>query len=315
MAPILVAAALATATAVLAPAATGHQDPAPAEAPPDPAREALREELAAELASPVGFRLVETGPLFVLSQVHDRRFLDELSQRIELLQAVIERDFPLEVREGQPPPPPVVVRLYGSQQTYVGAGGPEGSSNYVDADGKRFLVYDQRAGGRRDFWRTFAGLQFKAHWVRAVGLPWPHGWMLHGHEDYYGGYELHGGRLVRKPNPWRQGTARQLARQGTSVGFHELLRWLGPGYSGGAQRGLSIQPLEVYAQGWSLVWFLRTLPGSERKPEGWQASWELILDRYLAGMRTTHDKGAAVDAALDGVDLTALEAAWRESLD
>jgi len=311
MRPILVAAALAAASAVLAPAATG-QDPPPAEAPQDPAREALRKELADEVASPVGFRLVETDPLFVLTQVHDRRFLDELSSRIALLQAVIERDFPLGVDEGEAPPPPVVVRLYGSQETYVAAGGPEASSNFVDADGKRFLIFDQRAGGRRDFWRTFAGLQFKAHWVRAVGMPWPHGWMLHGHEDYYGGYELHSGRLVRKPNPWRQGTARQLARQGTTIPFNEFLRWRGREYYGGdIQWGVG----ETYAQGWSFVWFLRTLPGSRNKPEGWQASWELILDRYLAGMRTTHDKSVAVDAALSGVDLPALEAAWRESLD
>ena len=42
---------------------------------------------------------------------------------------------------------------------------------------------------------------------------------------------------------------------------------------------------------------------------------ELILERYLAGMRTTRDKDVAVDAALTGVDLATLQAAWLSSLD
>lgn len=298
---ILVAAVLAVVTSA--------QD---APATQDPARDALREELAEELEGPAGFQLVETGPLFVLTQVHDKRFTDGLTRRIELLQDVLDRDFPLELDEGEDPPAPVVVRLFRDKETYVGTGGPAGSSNYVDAEGKRFLIYDPSISARRAFWPALAGLQFKAHWVRAIGMPWPHGWMLHGHEDYYGGFELHAGRLVRRENSLRKDTARKLARQGDFVPFHEFLRWLGPGYQG-VDTGQST--LEVYAQGWSVVWFLRTLPESRNKPEGWQPSWELILERYLAGMRTTHKKDVAVDAALTGIDLAALQAAWHASMD
>jgi len=162
-------------------------------------------------------------------------------------------------------------------------------------------------------WPALAGLQFKAHWVRAVGLPWPHGWMLHGHEDYYGGFELQAGRLVRKPNPLRLDATRELARSRSYVPFPELLKWLGPGYSGGDAGLYGVQ--EVYAQGWSFVWFLRTLPEARRKPEGWQPGWEQVLGRYVNGMRTTHDRSLAVDVALKGLDLQALEAAWLASLD
>jgi len=301
MLAVLVTAALATATAVQAPAVTQ-----------DPAREALRKELSTELGGAADFQLVETGPLFVLTQVHDKRFVQELELRVRLVQEAIERDFPPELEEGQDPPAPVVVRLYRDLRTYVAVGGPEGSSNFVDDEGKRFLVYDQPQDGRHELWRALAGLQFKAHWKRTIGLPWPHGWMLHGHEDYYAGFELHAGKLVRRPNAPRLQTIRGMLRRGDLVPFDDFLRWRGREYYG--VNGMT-DVGETYAEGWSFVWFLRGLPELRHKPEGWQPSWELIVDRYVAGMRTTHEKGVAVDAALEGVDLLALQAAWMDSVD
>ena len=280
----------------------------------DPARDALREQLKGELGGAAGFELVETGPLFVLTQVHEKRLCQELEQRVGLLQEVLERDFPFRPAEGADPPAPVVVRLFRDPAAYAAAGGPQASVNYVDAEAKRFLIVDRSATARRDFWRALAGLQFKAHWVRAAGLPWPHGWFLHGHEDYYAGFELTAGRLVRKPNPWRLETIRQVARQRQHIPFSEFLRWFGPGYHGTGSNFLQ-NYLEAYAQGWSCVWFLRTLPETHRKPPGWQPGWELILDRYLSGMRTARDRGAAIDAALLDIDLAALEDAWLASLE
>lgn len=278
-------------------------------APQDPARDALRERLAPELDGPAGFRLVETGPLFFLTQVHERRFVADLERRVALMQEVLEQDLPLELAEGEDPPAPVVVHVFARKDAYEGAGGPEGSVNYVDADGQRFLIHDPLPTARRDFWRALAGLQLKAHWMRAVGLPWPHAWMLHGHEDYYAGFELRAGRLVRKPNPLRLDTARQLVRDRSFVPLAEFLRWSGREYDDGSYFQ------SHYAQGWSVVWFLRTLPDERPMPEGWDPAWARILPRYVDGVRTTGDRDLALDVALKGVDLPALAAAWLESLD
>ena len=268
-------------------------------------------EIAAALAGPEGFERVDAGPLIVLTQVHGRRFAAELEQRVELLQAILERDFPFELARGEEPPPPIVVRLYRDQRSYLAAGGGFGTNNYVDAEARRFLLFDTAESARRDLWPALAGLQFKAHWVRVFGLPWPHGWMLHGHEDYYAGFELRAGRLVRAPNAWRVAVLRSGERAlfREPVDLASVLRDGGPGYSG--LPDLSNSYPGYFAIGWSFVWFLRTLGESPHKPAGWQPAWELIIDRYLAGMRTAHDRDAAVDAALEGIDLQALEAAWR----
>jgi hypothetical protein len=268
-------------------------------------------EIAAALAGPEGFERVDAGPLIVLTQVHGRRFAAELEQRVELLQGILERDIPLELAEGAEPPPTIVVRLYRDQRSYLAAGGGFGTNNFVDAEGRRFLLFDTAESARRDLWPALAGLQFKAHWVRVFGLPWPHGWMLHGHEDYYAGFELKAGRLLRAPNAWRleQDRWEEPLLYGERLDLGALLRNGGPGYSG--LPDLSSSYTKYFAAGWSFVWFLRSLPESPHKPDGWQPAWELIIDRYLAGMRTAHDRDAALDAALEGIDLQALEAAWR----
>jgi hypothetical protein len=203
----------------------------------------------------------------------------------------------------------VVVHLFAKEAAYVGAGGPEGSVNFVDAEGQRFLLYDQAPTARRDFWRALAGLQLKAHWMRAIGLPWPHAWVLHGHEDYYAGFELRAGRLVRKPNPLRLDTVRQLVRERTFVPLEEFLRWSGREFYDEAHFG------SHYAQGWSVVWFLRTLEDERPASDGTDPAWARILPRYVDGVRTTGDRDLALDVALKGVDLPALAAAWLESLD
>lgn len=300
---------LLAACALLAAAAAGGA------APQESSFEALEAEIAAELAGLAGFERIDAGPLIVLTQVHERRFAGELELRVELLQRVLERDFPFVLEPGAEPPPPLLVRLYRDQRAYLAAGGPLNSNNFVDADAGRFLLFDTAQSARRDLWPALAGLQFKAHWVRAVGLPWPHGWMLHGHEDYYAGFELRGRRLVRAPNAWRLDASRNRDpwRLGELVDLDTFLRKGGPAYLGLPDLQRSFH--EYFTDGWSFVWFLRTLPESPRKPVGWQPAWELILDRYLAGMRTARDRDAAVDAALDGIDLQALEGAWRSSLE
>ncbi len=299
MNPFLAACALSAAAAV---------GSAPPQGPPRAAQEA---EIAEALAGHEGFERVDAGPLIVLTQVHGRRFAQELEQRIVLLQAILERDFPFELADDVEPPPPIVVRLYRDERSYTAAGGGYGTNNYVDAEARRFLLFDTAESARRDLWPALAGLQFKAHWVRVFGLPWPHGWMLHGHEDYYAGFELRAGRLVRAPNAWRleQDRWEETPLYGERLNLDALLRNGGPGYNGLPE--LSSSYTKYFAAGWSFVWFLRSLPESPHKPAGWQPAWELILDRYLAGMRTAHDRDAAVDAALDGIDLQALEEAWR----
>ena len=69
-----------------------------------------------------------------------------------------------------------------------------------------------------------------------------------------------------------------------------------------------IHPAKCYAQGWSLIWFLRT--GEKNKAKGWQSSWGKILDVYLETLAQTGELDTAVDKAFEGVDWEALEKSW-----
>ena len=68
-------------------------------------------------------------------------------------------------------------------------------------------------------------------------------------------------------------------------------------------------PGECYAQGWSLIWFLRTGAGHAK---GWQKPWGALLDKYLIALLDTGDVDKAVDTAFAGVDWDALEASWLD---
>jgi hypothetical protein len=59
--------------------------------------------------------------------------------------------------------------------------------------------------------------------------------------------------------------------------------------------------------GWSFVWFLHQGAGSR----DWNERWGAIPSRYVAEWGCSRDRELARRYALDGVDLGALEVAWR----
>jgi len=85
------------------------------------------------------------------------------------------------------------------------------------------------------------------------------------------------------------------------------VRWTQSQYYGSNQ--YDIPGYRVYAQGWSLIWFLRT--GAKNKARGWNPAWNSILDTYLQTLAETGDLDKAVDKAFEGVDWQALEDSWK----
>ena len=92
----------------------------------------------------------------------------------------------------------------------------------------------------------------------------------------------------------------------STVPLEDFVRWSKAEYYG--QNSLGFEAGECYAQGWSLIWFLRT--GEKNKAKGWQSSWGKILDVYLETLAQTGELDTAVDKAFEGVDWEALEKSW-----
>ena len=66
-----------------------------------------------------------------------------------------------------------------------------------------------------------------------------------------------------------------------------------------------------YAQGWSLIYFLRT--GKKANAKGWNPAWDNILEDYLRVLATTNNLKQAVDDAFKGVDIAFFSAGATRS--
>jgi hypothetical protein len=211
-----------------------------------------------------------------------------------------------------------VVRVCKNRADYNSYGGPGGSAGYWAAFQEELVFYDDQAGGgRSDTWIVLNHEAFHQYIFYFYGADLdPHGWYNEGTGDFYSGYEYEHKKFKLKENSWRVREIQQMIREGVRVagkdaGFaplEELVRWGQGEYYGANSLGQGIG--ECYAQGWSLIYFLRT--GKQAKAHGWNDRWDKILDRYLETLATTSDLDEAVDAAFEGIDWDAFQESWAD---
>jgi hypothetical protein len=122
---------------------------------------------------------------------------------------------------------------------------------------------------------------------------------------------------VLDANPWRKTAVQGMIRQGHAskdkqgegfVPLKEFAKWSKNQYYGNNSYGL--RGTDCYAQGWSLIYFLRT---GAKKAKGWRPGWDKILDTYLESLVTTGDLDEAVDKAFPFSDeeWEAFENSWK----
>jgi hypothetical protein len=155
----------------------------------------------------------------------------------------------------------------------------------------------------------------------------PHPWFNEGHGEYFGGARIKDGK-VRSIDVVPE-SARVIARavdQGRHVPWKEMIRY---------EQGQYCNPDKVeicYAQGWSMIFFLRRSPELEKHPE-WAriipTYFQTLRDAYRAALAALPEGGngadrlalakagfearqQALDAAFYGVDLAEIEKAWIE---
>ncbi len=213
-----------------------------------------------------------------------------LAKRIEMIrEQIYEKQFP--------PTKPIktvcIVRVCADLKEYRAYGGPGGSAGYWSSNDEELVFYDASASPRPDD-DTLAVLYHEAfhqYIYYAVGNVAPHSWFNEGHGDYYAGAKLIGKKFVIKPFRWRVGTVRGAIVQGErpygevedddgnvhkqwgNTGFtplKDLVRF--------SQGQYYSYPGVSYAQGWSLIYFLREIVPKNKK---YKAKWGKILDTYF----------------------------------
>jgi hypothetical protein len=273
-----------------------------------------------------GWKAEDTENYIVLYDTPDQPLVRKIVRDLELLRVEYERLFPSET----PVTSVSTVRICKSRDEYLSYGGPPQSAGYWNFEDEELVLYDaevQDKAHRISDANTFIALYHEAfhqyiHYSTGE-LP-PHSWFNEGHGDFFSGASIRDGKMRSiGPNPWRVKTIQLAIKDKKHVPLSELLRF--------EQREYYANPYVCYAEGWSLVYFLRKSEVVAKRPE-----WAALLPTYFAELKTGYaaelarleaagkskDKEqreqagltvrrAALAKAIAGVDLDELESAWK----
>jgi hypothetical protein len=200
-----------------------------------------------------------------------------------------------------------VVRVCKNAGEYHAYGGPAMAAGHWDSNARELVIYDDRAnGGKGDTWITLNHEAFHQYIYYFYGNLAPHSWYNEGTGDFYSGYTLKNNRYTLEKNLWRRDTIKEAIRGEQFAPLKQFMRWNQKEYYG--RNKLQVHPGICYAEGWSLIYFLRT--GKKNKAKGWDPKWDTLLDDYLKALVTTRNRSGAIEACLKDIDIDALQAAW-----
>jgi len=222
-----------------------------------------------------------------------------IGERIEQIRAqVYEAQFP----PAKPITTVCIVRICGDRGEYHAYGGPGGSAGYWNSDSEELVFYDASPAKAPDD-DTLAVLYHEAfhqYIYYSVGEVAPHSWFNEGHGDYYAGAKHGGKKFDIKPFNWRVSTIQgallagpspfQVVTDERSKETHEKYDRTKGGYTPLVQFVRMSQgdyyayPSVSYAQGWSLIYFLREYVPKNPK---WAAKWGKILPTYFDTLKAT----------------------------
>ena len=218
-----------------------------------------------------------------------------IAERIEKIrEQVYEVQFP----PSRPIDAVSVVRICKDRNEYISYGAPGGSAGYWSSGDEELVFYDASPSKKPDD-DTLAVLYHEAfhqYIYYSVGNVAPHSWFNEGHGDYYAGAKYKGGKFHIEPFDWRVGTIRGAIVQGARpiVAEKEGRRQYGaPGYTPLAdfvrftQGEYYSYPGVCYAQGWSLIYFLREIVPKNRK---YREKWGHILTTYFDVLKAEVNK-------------------------
>jgi hypothetical protein len=277
-----------------------------------------------------GWKAEDTENFIVVSHTTDQPLLRALVRDIESIRKEYVKLFPpagaIEAVS--------TVRVCKDRGEYFAYGGFAGSAGYWNSATEELVFYDAqvREKGKRTTGEenTFIVLYHEAfhqyiHYS-AGELP-PHSWFNEGHGDFFSGADISGGKVKRiGVNPWRIGLIQRAIDENKIVRWKDILAFEQVDYYRPDRRSI------CYAQGWSMIYFLRTAPVVLKHPQ-----WSKILTTYFDALKQDYagrlatleaqgrrdEPGAraecgvaarkrALEVAFEGVDVGELESEWRD---
>lgn len=213
-----------------------------------------------------------------------------LAERIEKIrEQIYEKQFP----PSHPVDAVSVMRVCGDAAEYHAYGGPGGSAGYWNSGSEELVFYDASRSKKVDD-NTLSVLYHEAfhqYIFYSVGNVAPHSWFNEGHGDYYAGAKFGTTKFTIGPFSWRVGVVKTAINQGPRKFAVEKddkgvehKKWGNTGYTplkdlvGFSQAEYYSYPSVSYAQGWSLIYFLRE---EVPKRKEWNAKWGKILPTYF----------------------------------
>ncbi len=213
-----------------------------------------------------------------------------------------------------------IVRICKDRSDYFKYGGPGGSAGYWNSDTEELVFYDASPKKEADD-DTLAVLYHEAfhqYIYYSVGEVSPHSWFNEGHGDYYAGSKYLSKKFSIRPFNWRVGIIKGALVKGACKSESEDPKKPSTpdaGADSGDDEGGATKrvawdrssggytPLEYfvrmtqgeyyaypdvsYAQGWSLIYFLRELVPKNPK---WNEKWGKILDTYFTTLKAEANK-------------------------
>lgn len=248
-----------------------------------------------DVAKVAGWKLDETDHYFIKIHNDDRDFVEEVKQRIELIREKFENDIP--------PIKPItvksVLRICKDREEYSKYGGPGNSNGYWYSVTQELVLFDSKERQRNDCLETLNHEAFHQYIFYRCGEINPHTWFNEGTGDYYGGAKLKYGKFEIQPRMKRVDPIREAVQQKKHVTLEKFIRMTQQEYYSTAV---------AYPQGWSLVYFLKE--GKNSKARGWKKEWDQVWPNYLQVLTETKNSNKALDAAIEGLNMTELEEAW-----
>jgi len=314
----------------------------------DTYRDKRRAELMTDVAKTNGaWKLYETPRYFIVTDYDKKPFLDDLKVRLEGIRDVYESDYPYEkmqeikaaaaqahTGEGKSADPEKeagkaftkavlggidpreaskasVVRVCKNREEYMSYGGSSSSAGYWNFFAKELVLFDDSMDGGKSTGRAVLNHEaFHQYIFYLYGNLAPHSWYNEGTGDFYAGYQLQKNNTFKLEKfAWRKDEIAQAIKQKHFVPLKEIVKWTQSEYYG-ENKKYGSNPYIHYAEGWSLIYFLRT--GKQNHAKGWNDAWDNILDSYFRELGATENLEQSVNKAFDGVDWDALEESWKD---
>jgi hypothetical protein len=280
-------------------------------------------EWASQSIAPLqGWYCLESAHYVYLSNAGEA-LVNEMRGRLETIRRdVFDKLFP----PAKPITEVPIVRIFRNESEYLAFGGPAGTKGHWNRGTEELVFYDRDPLDRERTLSVMNAIAFMHYIQFAAGDVYADPWFVQGMSQYFAGFRFANGVFVCAKNEEQRQAIRDAVREGEAPPLKKFLR---------------LSQLEYYshpdtndAEGWALIYFLR-----EHAPD---PKWRKIPEIYFKTLKEEYakktakkgdkddktEKGdpeekaespfvdetkirtAAMDAALEGIDVDALQKAF-----